>query len=525
MVVTFIRLKLRLTVNGLRGQSWRVVLFVLGVVFGGSFAVGGYATLAVPGLLDDPHAAGLLLTLGGTVIVLGWLLLPLVFFGIDDTLDPARFALLPLPRRTLVTGMFAASLVGIPALATLLATLGMVHTAALLGGVGAGLAELVGVVLGLLLCAAVSRAVTSAFATALRSRRSRDLATVLLAVLAALLGPLQLLATAGAERTDWDRLAGPAAVLGWTPLGAPYTLGVDVAAGRAWAVPIKVLIVLAAIGGLLWWWSATLERAMLGTVSTGRPSSAVQAGTPVSQLLFAGLPRTRFGALVAREARCWWREARRRASLITLAVVGILVPVSLSLAGGSAGGLQLLVGSLAAAGLANQFGYEGSAYAANIVAGVPGRVELQSRVAGYSLYIGPLLVVLAIVVGVVGGHPAEIASRLGILAAAYGTGLALVLPVSVRGAYALPDTTNPFAMSSGAGLAKGLMTFGSLLAAVLATVPLQVAAYLWPDVWLWVGLPVGVAWGAGAYLLGSRLAGRLLDRRMPELLAAVTPNR
>ena len=35
---------------------------------------------------------------------LGWVLLPLLMFGVDETLDPARFALLPLPRRVLVRG-------------------------------------------------------------------------------------------------------------------------------------------------------------------------------------------------------------------------------------------------------------------------------------------------------------------------------------------------------------------------------------------------------------------------------------
>ena len=49
---------------------------------------------------------------------------------------------------------------------------------------------------------------TSAFATVLRSRRARDLATLLLAVGGRLLGPLQLAGLLGAaERADWDRLA------------------------------------------------------------------------------------------------------------------------------------------------------------------------------------------------------------------------------------------------------------------------------------------------------------------------------
>jgi ABC-2 type transport system permease protein len=44
-------------------------------------------------------------------------------------------------------------------------------------------------------------------------------------------------------------------------------------------------------------------------------------------------------------------------------------------------------------------------------------------------------------------------------------------------------------------------------------------------VWWWIGLPVGLAYGAAAYLIGSGIAADLLDKRMPEVLAAVTPNR
>jgi ABC-2 type transport system permease protein len=518
----FVRLKVRLTVNGLRGHTWRLALFLSGIVLGGSFALVGYTVFAIPGLFADARAARMLLTLGGAAIVLGWLFLPLVFFGVEESLDPARFALLPLNRGTLIRGLFVASLAGIPALATLLATTGMVGTAVRLGGYPAGAVELVGVILGLLLCAAVSRAVTSAFATALRSRRARDLATVLLAVMAALLGPIQLLALAGAQHADWERIAGVARVVQWTPLGAPYSMGLDVVAGRASAVPIKLVIVLGTIGALLWWWSATLERAMLGTASSA-PPSAVRNGTPVSQLVLPLLPRTRFGALASREARYWWRETRRRASLITFTVLGVFLPVLVAVTSGGAGGMLLFVGALAAVGLVNQFGYEGSAYAANVTAGVPGRVELHSRVAGYSVYVLPLLIGIAAVVGMASGHPAEAPSRVGTLMAAYGTGLAVVLPLSVRGAYALPDTSNPFALSSGGGVAKGLMSFGGLFGSVIATIPIQVTAYFLGDIWLWVGLPLGAAYGAAAYALGSGLAGDLVDRRTPELLAAVTP--
>jgi ABC-2 type transport system permease protein len=185
----------------------------------------------------------------------------------------------------------------------------------------------------------------------------------------------------------------------------------------------------------------------------------------------------------------------------------------------------VFVGALAAVGLVNQFAYEGSAYAANVTAGVPGRVELHSRVAGYSLYVLPLLIAIAAVVGAC--RAARPRSRP--WSARWWPPTARDWPwssrSSVRGAYALPDTSNPFALSSGGGLAKGLASFGGLFASIVGTIPMQVAAYLLGDVWLWIGLPVGVAYGTGAYALGSRLAGDLLERRMPELLAAVTPNR
>ncbi|HEX9999411.1 MAG TPA: ABC transporter permease, partial [Actinoplanes sp.] len=316
-----------------------------------------------------------------------------------------------------------------------------------------------------------------------------------------------------------------AEVLGWTPLGAPYTVGLEVAAGRLWAVPLKLLIVLLALGGLLRWWAATLERAMLGTASAARGGAGARAGTPVELLLLRGLPRSRFGALVARETRYWWRETRRRTSLIMVVVVGVFVPLPLAVTGAEMGGLSLMIGVLGAVGLANQFGYDGSAYAANVTAGVPGRLEIHSRAAAQAIYLLPVLLVTAVVLGTLSGEPGSIASRLGVLVATYGVGLGLVLPVSVRAAYALPESTSPFALSSGGGLAKGLPVLGVLVGTLIAVVPLHILGYTLGGVWPWIGLPVGLAYGAAGYLIGSGVAGDMLDRRMPEVLAAVASGR
>ncbi|MFI5936199.1 ABC transporter permease [Actinoplanes sp. NPDC051494] len=521
----FVRLKLRLLANGLRGRGRRVTMFVLGVLFGTVFGILGYVVFALPGLLHEQRAAEVLLPLGGAALVLGWLFLPLVFFGVDESLDPARFALFPLPRPTLVRGLLAASLAGVPALATFGATLGTVHAAAELGGVVAALAQLLGVAGGIVLCAALCRAVTSAFATALRSRRARDLATVALAGTAGLLGPLQLGLAAAIERADWDRVGRVTDVVAWTPFGAPYTLGLDVAAGRFWAVPVKVLIVVVAVGLLLWWWSASLERAMLGAAGGGGRAARTTELEPVAQLVPRWLPSTRFGALAAREMRYWWRETRRRATFITFCVIGLFLPIFLGVTSDSTAPsvtILVFVAALAAVSLANQFGFDGSAYAANVVAGVPGRIELAARAAGYAVYVFPALLVFSLVVGGVAGQFGAVPAMFGTVVAAFGVAMGLVLPISVRAAYALPDSASPFAMSSGSGLAKGLLGFAALFGSVLATVPLQIAAFLLGDVWLWIGLPAGIGYGTAAFLLGLRLTGPVLDRRMPELLATVS---
>lgn len=540
----FVRLKLRVMGNNFRGQGWRVGLFALGAFVGLWFAAFGFFLFAAPGLAGNDQYAPLLAAFGGGLVVLGWLLLPLIFFGVDETLDPARFALLPLPRRTLVTGLFAAALVSVPAVAVLLASTGLIFTAGVFGGWSAALTQAVGVLAGLLLCVAAARAVTSAFATMLRSRRVRDLAAVLLAGAAALIAPVQLAAAAALQDADWDRLAAVAGVVGWTPFGAPWTIGIEVAQGRVWAAPVKLLITAVTVVALLAWWSRSLESAMIGTTSSGRTSTrSTETGTAVTQLfprLLGWLPRGRFGALVAREARYWWRDARRRANLITLAVIGLFVPVMLNLGstGLTAGGSpdtsspvlvtlsMVFVGVLAAATLANQFGFDGSAYAAHVVVGVPGAVELRARMAAFSLYLLPLVLVISGVLALlVLGQPGWIGLTAGSLLATFGAGLAVNTLLSVLGAYSLPETSNPFALNSGAGVARSFLAVLSMLASAVAVIPMVVAAALLGDVWLWLALPVGAAYGLGAALLGAYLAGDVLDRRQPELLATITPRR
>jgi ABC-2 type transport system permease protein len=536
----FARLKLRIFRNGFRGSSARVWLWILGALAGLSLGIIGFAVFAVAVGSGDSTTSVLVPAIGGSALVLGWLLLPLVWFGVDDTLDPARFALLPIRRGALLRGLLVGALIGVPAAATLLATSGLVVGAAVDGGPLPALVAAVGVLLGLLQCVCLSRAVTSAFSRALRARRTRDLAAVVLAVLAASIGPLQFALTSGAARIGVDRFTAAAEVLGWTPLGAPYLIGVDAIAGDWLAVLGRLAIVGAGIAVLTWWWSTSLESAMIGGANDGNAAPAAgPLGSPVARLFGRSRrPRTAYGAMVSRELRYWVRDARRRANMITFVVVGIFVPVVLNLGPSDTQGASefvtgyglqavglVFIGGLATVGLANQFGFDGTAYATQLIIGVPGRTELRSRVVAYSWFVAPVLVLAAILVTVLRRDPAVLPVAFGVLAASYGCGLACCLHISVLGAYSLPESQNPFAISTGAGVAKSLLAMVAWIGGMALSAPVLLLVVLGGTVGLTLALPVGLAYGIGAIWLGLITAGDVLDRQQPELLLAINPRR
>lgn len=59
-----------------------------------------------------------------TVFLVSWMIVPLLAFGLDDTLDPSRLSLFPLSTGRLAVGMFTASATGVWPLVILIVTAG-----------------------------------------------------------------------------------------------------------------------------------------------------------------------------------------------------------------------------------------------------------------------------------------------------------------------------------------------------------------------------------------------------------------
>lgn len=545
----FVRLKLLLTINSFRGHTWKAVGFAFGLVFG--VVVAGLAWLGFFGAAVASAEVGYAVaTLGGAALVVGWVIFPLLFFGVDETLDPARFALLPLPRPALMRGILAAAFVGTPALATGLALTGLIAAAGVRLGLLEAAVAAVGVVLGLVLCVVVSRSLTSALARLLRSRRARDLGIVVLAMLGTSVAPLQWALSATFDQADPERtlaqLQRAGEIVGWTPLGAPFVLPYDAAAGQWAAVAGKAGIAVVAIAALVWLWSRSIESAMLDT-SSGAAKRATRAVGATAALIPRPVRWIRpgpFAAILAGECRFWWRDPRRRAALVSILMVSVILPVTFAIGGTGGGtgssGLELgggglafavvLAGSIAGLLLADQFGYDGSAYAAHLLAAVRGRTDIRARGAAIALIAAPVQAAVVVALAFTLGEPADAPAALGVLAASFGAGLALAAMLSVLAPYAVPESTNPFA--SGSGSAKGLLGLVAAIGNVILCGPVLAAYFLLRSLTVggvlvgpWLVLLTGVVYGVAAARLGSGIAGRLLDDRGPEVLRAVTPNR
>ncbi len=174
MAWLLVQLKLRLLLNALRSSTAAETSFIISTFFAFVVAVGGFYVLA---LFRGSSASVDLTTVCFTVFAFGWLILPILAFGLDGTLDPASLALYPLRIRPLAVGLLAASATGAWPLANVLGLLGV--TVGLARGALGLLVAVVAVVLQVLFCITLARFVTTSMAGMLRSRRGKDLAAFL----------------------------------------------------------------------------------------------------------------------------------------------------------------------------------------------------------------------------------------------------------------------------------------------------------------------------------------------------------
>lgn len=520
MVAALLRLRFRVLANTLGRNTIQLIAVILG----------GISTLLLLLFvlvvllrvsIEPPEAIQVTVVVGGSVVVLGWLVVPLMFDGIDRTLDPVKLARFPLRMRELMAAIVLVDVAWIPGGATVIAALGTViawreHPAA------AVLALVTGLV-GVATCIAGARVTTTVVGTLLGGRGAARIAVAVLIVVAIAL-PVVATFTRDAPvgaRGFFARITAVIEALGYTPLGAVWSIPGRVALGdlggavAASATALSTLLALV----LLW-------RLVLGAATRRRGESPIRA-LGSGRLGPLGLfPTTPTGAIAARSLIYWMRDARLTRQLILIPVLPALLLIWWLLFDLDA--IAFLAGPIVAtllplsvfAGLS----YDGTAFAAEVAAGVRGLHDRLGRAIALLLIALPatvaVQVVVAVIIGRVDALPAMLALALSTLLVSVGvvsvSSARIVVPVARAG-------RNPFSAQPGAAtvsIVGSYVVTGATALIVLPVAALAVVALVTGLPLLgWLSLVVAIVLGGGVALAGVVVGGRVLDASGPAVLA------
>lgn len=525
----FARLKLALLASAFRRGRQQAVGLVVGVLV----AVPSATALAVALVVGAQRPAGpSLLVVVFALLTLGWTLAPLLLFGTDETLDPARLQLLPLSRRQLLSGLTVASAVGVGPLATavvLLAGFAYVTTPV---GTAIAAAAIAG---QLLVCLWAGRALSTALSSVLRSRKGRDLATVaamLVGLGLAGLGQVpNVLVNVLDERPAAEELVavldGVADAVTWTPLGWGGSAIVAAGQGRLPAALAFLLALAALAAALAWAWQTALHRSL-----TTPDTAGGFAGTdgPLLPVLAGRVQPGRLGATVGKELRYVTRVPRLRMGLVLLGLI------SVGLIGATAVAAQLrtqwvvfapaALGLMSALQAVNLFGHDRGAVWLLVSAGGPHHRDVAGKSLGHIAAATAVLVPVVLALAALTGGWAQvvpaIVAVLSLQLTAHGVGAL----ASVLAPAPMPhSTSNVWASSSGVGCSTALLQMVAMLAQAVLLAPVIAgtgATALLAPAWLPLALVLATAYAVGVWLAGVRLAALRLDARAPEFVAALS---
>ncbi|MFF2939693.1 transporter [Streptomyces niveus] len=520
----FVRLKLSLLRNGLRQSSGRTAAYVVSVVFALLIAAGQLLGLIL--LRGNDGAATLAVFLTG-LVALGWAMLPLFFPSGDETLDPSRLVMLPLRPQALIGALLAASVVGIGPLFTLCLVLG--SSIAVAHGAAAVVVSVVVVPLALLVCVALSRAVAAANIRLLTSRKGRDLAVLSGLVIAVGVQFVNFGVQRLSEAGGLSALDPVADVVRWLPPASAIGAVDSVSDGAYGPAAVQLLLSLAALAGLLYWWQRSLVKLMTApdgsTIAAASGPARKESASGLGRLL----PEGRTGTVMRRSLLYVWRDPKTKAAWITSLAIGLIVPLVNALQGNGSIYLACFAAGMLGIQMYNQFGQDTSAFwmvALTISSTRDAYLELRARAFALLLITLPYSALVTVGTAALLGDWQALPDALGLSFALLGAMMATGALASARFPYSIPQDSGYKNVAPGqAGLAwisiLGGMLGGAVLCApvIVLTITLHVSG---ADAWTWVVLPAGTAYGALIAWAGIRLAAPRTASRLPEILAAVS---
>lgn len=514
----FVRLKLQLLANMFRRSPWQVVGIVIGLLYGAGITTMAVLLLGALRLAPVPTARTIVV-LAGAVVLLGHLVVPLII-GVDDTLDPRRFALLGIDRSQLALGLAVAALLGVPALAMTFIALGTVATWA--RSPGATLVALLAAPLIVATCVLLARISATTAGLLVSTRRSREALTVVALLGIVSLSPVvAVLASLDYGKDVAAGLARLARVLAWTPLGAVWAAPASIAAGNLGG--LLQLLDATVFVVLLWLvWRSLLAFTLIHPARQGRAQTFSGLGW------FGRLPATPGWAIAARSLTYWARDPRYRVAFAMVPITPVLLVAPLLLVGVPGSLLALVPVPCIALFLGwmghNDVAYDSTAVWLHVASGTRGTADRLGRAAPVLAIGVPVVVIGSAVSGVLYGEPLVALAIAGVSGCLLLTGLGISFVSSARFPYPVPRPgDSPFQQpNSTTGITAAVQSV-TFLAQFLIALPAAVLAALGlfgDPLWFAASLGAGLAAGLLVLVLGLRLGARIFEHRGPEILAA-----
>ncbi len=425
MALVLVRLRLtiaaRVRGGGAAASGYYVASWAIALAFG---LIGGAGTA----IFASQSGLGSALLLGAFIMVsMPWLLGPILEPTLaDGTVDPQRLEQFPLTSGQQVAGLLAGALLAPTATFTFLFSVG--PAAAIGVSPIARIAAVAGAISYTVMCVTVSRAAQALLAESLRSRRGRDMAALVAALLVlGLYGVTMHLRSTISSVSD--QLSGPlGAVAAWTPPGAAAQAVTDIHEGAWLDFTLRVGIVLATIAMAVAVWRWALTRRVRGDSSTLARGYHRSTHDPLP-LIPHGLRHLPDGPLAAATAQQWryffFRSPKAIQTLIIPPVMGVMVAhttfasFGLEAQAAAFAALAVVVGSF------NVFGYDGPGFRYLIASGAPAATVMLGKVLAPLLYLLPILVVFVTAEGLIQQTPGRIgwAVLAGLCVIATGVGI------------------------------------------------------------------------------------------------------
>lgn len=538
------RLKARLTLRQFTREKGRIFGAILLLLLFTPLVIGA-AVLTALGYLRLPQPwPGQLL--GGVLVLLWliWLGFPILFASLNESVDVTRLLVYPLGRRELLSGVLLGTLLDYPTYLMLPLLLAVVVGWALTPALPVVLVGVV-VIYGLMVMSGLL--VSTALGGILQSRRFRDVAIIV----SALIGSSCYLVQVSANRLarslsvtmDPEQFLAlrPLLFLRWLPPGAA-AYSINQAAAGQWLEAILWLIYAVLwLAVITWaWWRllmrlVTGEGFLFGLAPRAQQPEERPAARRSGPRLLAWLPDD-ITQIFTKEWRMAWRTPQRRVGLLQGMLLPFIFGAAFFLGGdGEFAGMRSLNFGLFLplyavfifwATTSNMLGWEGKGLNALFLTPLPRwRMFLGKGLALWGIAGLPLLVIgllfFVLSPGWEGLGGLLTGLVLGLAAVAVTAVFSVLFPSPVN----LSGRRRRSTLSARGGCLTALANLLLLVPAIVlvslpVVLPLGLAYVFQQPLILAAGLPLALLYAGSVFWFGCRLAGQLLTQREPEVLQA-----